>query len=188
LLKASEGRTAPDFSLKSLAGSPGRMDLIARCLIASLNRPEGIRGDTLFTVVLEGAPNPPVSMRFDGGKMGNMPAGEVEAARLIYDVLSQQTVAGISMERRSFERSVTDCRNDGGYSLFYLHEQGEDSRGMKFGERPLFILGDQKGLDPRSEKLLDDLGAKRISLGPFSYLASHCITVVNNELDMAGWC
>lgn len=187
LLKASEGRTAPDFSLKSLAGSPGRMDLVARCLISSLHTQGGTRKDVRFTVVLEGAPNPPVSLTFDGCAVAAIPAGEVAAAQLIFDALSQRSAAGVGMDRKDFERSIAEY-NDGGFSLFYLHEQGEDSRRLKFGERPLFILGDQKGLDPRSEKLLDEFGAKRVSLGPFSYLASHCITVVNNELDNAGVC
>jgi tRNA (pseudouridine54-N1)-methyltransferase len=182
ILKASEGRTAPDFSLKSLAGSPGRMDLVARCAIASLKTPVGLRMDTTFAVVLEGPPDPPVTLTFDGSLMNDFPSSEVNMGQMMYKVLSGGDAPGLVRERKDFRGTVMDYLGKG-FSLFYLHEQGEDSRHIRFPEKSTFILGDQKGLDPASERLMDDLGAKRVSLGPHSYLASHCITLVNCWLD-----
>ena len=181
ILKASEGRTAPDFSLKSLAGR-GRMDLIARCIVAAFYTPEGPRKDAKLTIVLEGPPDPPVSLTFYGEEMGKAPMSEVEAAEGVLDALSGKEVDGVRKERKGFERIVSEYR-EGGFSLYYLHEEGEDSSKVKFEESSAFILGDQKGLDVRSERFLDEVRAKRVSLGPNSYLASHCITIVNNELD-----
>jgi tRNA (pseudouridine54-N1)-methyltransferase len=183
ILKASEGRTAPDFSLKSLAGSPGRMDLISRCIIAAFNTPRGMRKDTLLEIVLEGMPNPPVSMTLDGNELGKTPMGEVEVATIIHDALSGKEIEGIILRRKSFQESVRQYVNDG-FALFYLHEAGKDSRGAKYAEKSAFVLGDHKGLDPASERFLDAVGAERVSLGPHSYLASHCITMVNCELDI----
>ena len=183
ILKASEGRTAPDFSLKSLASSPGRMDLLARCIIATFNTPHGVRKDTFLEIVLEGMPNPPVSMTIDGNSLERIPSGEVEAATMIYETLSGRDISGISVRRRNFQESVRKYLSEG-FKLFYLHEAGKDSRGVKYPDKSAFILGDHKGLYPASERFLDTVGAERISLGPFSYLASHCITVVNCELEM----
>ncbi len=183
ILKASEGRTAPDFSLKSLAGSQGRMDLVSRCIIATFSTPWGIRRDTLLDIVLEGMPNPPISMEFSGNELARLPAGELDAASIVYRALSGESLEGVSLRRRTFQESVHHYV-DQGFTPYYLHEEGKDSRGSKFASKAAFILGDQKGLDPASERLLDRLGAERISLGPYSYLASHCITMVNCELDM----
>ncbi len=183
LLKASEGRTAPDFSLKSLAGSPGRMDLLARCIIAAFDTPKGTRKGTTLEIILEGLPNPPVSIAFDGDRLGELPAGEVAVATIIYDSLSGKEFPGVRMRRRPFIESVRAFAEEG-YRLYYLHEEGRDSRGIRYAEKPAFILGDHKGLDPASERKLDAAGAERVSLGARSYLASHCITVVNCELDM----
>lgn len=183
ILKASEGRTAPDFSLKSLAGSPGRMDLISRCIIAAFDTPKGTRKDTALEIILEGMPNPPLSMTIDGSRLGELPAGEVAVATIVHDSLSGKDVPGIRIRRKPFIECVREYLEEG-FALYYLHEEGKDSRGVRFAGRSAFILGDHKGLDPASERALDAMGAERVSLGTSSYLASHCITLVNCELDM----
>jgi tRNA (pseudouridine54-N1)-methyltransferase len=183
LLKASEGRSAPDFSLKSLAGSPGRTDLIARCIISALYSTKGPRRDSRLTVVLEGPPDPPTTVTFEGSGMDGAPKSEVEAAKVLFDILSGIEIMGVKVERKSFEKSVAELREQQ-LPIFYLHEEGEDSRLVSFSKDSAFILGDQKGLDPQSERLLDNIKAKRVSLGPHSYLASHCITIMQSELDL----
>jgi len=183
LLKASEGRSAPDFSLKSLAGSPGRTDLIARCIISALYGTKGPRRDSRLTIILEGPPDPPVAVTFEGSSMDWVPKSEVGAAKVLFDALSGIEIRGVKVERKSFEKAVVELREEQ-LPLFYLHEEGEDSQHVSFAKDSAFILGDQKGLGPQSERLLDGLRAKRVSLGPHSYLASHCITIVQGELDI----
>ena len=183
LLKASEGRSAPDFSLKSLAGSPGRTDLISRCIISALYGKKGPRRDSRLTVVLEGQPDPPATVTFEGSSMDWVPGNEPGAAKVLFDALSGIKIRGVKVERKSFEKAVAELREEK-LNLFYLYEEGEDSRHVPFPRDSAFILGDQKGLGPQSERLLDSLGAKRVSLGPHSYLASHCITIVQGELDL----
>jgi tRNA pseudouridine-54 N-methylase len=158
------------------------MDLISRCIIAAFNTPRGIRRDAILEIVLEGMPNPPITMVLAGKELERAPEGELEAANLIYDSLSGREAKGVSLKRRGFQETVRLCAKEG-YKLYYLHEEGKDSRKASFVEKPAFILGDQKGLDPASERFLDEMKAERIGLGPYSYLASHCITLVNCELD-----
>jgi tRNA pseudouridine-54 N-methylase len=66
-----------------------------------------------------------------------------------------------------------------------LHEKGEDIRTVEidFKHDSIFVLGSNKGLSIEDEKPLDLLGAKRISVGPLSYLSSQVITIVQHELD-----
>jgi tRNA pseudouridine-54 N-methylase len=54
---------------------------------------------------------------------------------------------------------------------------------VKFGKDACFILGDHVGLAKATEKLLKKLDVKRVSLGKIEYLASHCITICNYEID-----
>lgn len=178
ILKASEGRTAPDFSLKSL--SAWRMDLIARCIIASFTTPIGPRRNVIFHIILEGPPNPPITISINGEKLKKMPLSEVEAAEIVYNALLGRTDEGVYIERKSFERVLFEHCN---HEIFYLHELGEDIKSIRISRTPIFVLGDHKGIDEKGELVLEKIGAKRISLGRLQYLASHCIIIVNHELD-----
>lgn len=183
ILKASEGRTAPDFSIRSLAGSGGRMDLVCRCIIAALLSPDpdGIDRGCRITVVLEGPPDPPLSVEFDGARMDRAPEGEVEAAEMLVAAMRGRAPRGVSASREGFE-SVVRRHSKEGFSLYYLHEDGEDFAKAEYGERAAFALGDQKGIDPQGERCLDSMGARRLSLGPHPYLASHCISIVRGMI------
>ena len=66
--------------------------------------------------------------------------------------------------------------------LAYLHWEGTDIRGADIRDCT-FIIGDYVGLPRVTEKLLDRLGAQRISLGPVELFASHCPVIIHNELD-----
>ncbi|MCX8202995.1 MAG: hypothetical protein N3H32_01600 [Nitrososphaeria archaeon] len=181
ILKASEGRTAPDFSIKSLAGGGGRMDLVCRCIIAALLSPGGVDRGCRITVVLEGPPDPPVSVEFDGAGMGKAPEGEEEAAEMLVSAMKGTAPRGVSASREGFEQAVRRHAREG-FSLYYLHEEGEDFEELDYGERAAFALGDQKGIDPQGERFLDSMGAKRVELGAYPYLAGHCISIVRGMI------
>jgi len=44
-------------------------------------------------------------------------------------------------------------------------------------------MGDDQDLTDAEEDVLMAYEPKKISLGPISYHADHCITLVNNEID-----
>lgn len=181
ILKASEGRTAPDFSIKSLAGSGGRMDLVCRCIIAALLSPGGVDRGCRITVVLEGPPDPPLSVEFDGAAMDRAPEGEEEAAGMLVSAMRGAPPRGVSASREGFDSAVRNYLKEG-FSIYYLHEEGKDFTEVGYGERAAFALGDQKGIDPQGERFLDSVGAERVSLGPHPYLASHCIAIVKGMI------
>ncbi len=61
-----------------------------------------------------------------------------------------------------------------------------DIRDAEFGPDCTFVLGDDQDLTPEEEEILMDYSPQKVSLGPISYHADHCITLVNNELDRKG--
>ena len=65
----------------------------------------------------------------------------------------------------------------------YLKEDGADCREFEFPENPIFVLGDNSDLTEEEESSLLSRGPGKISIGPLSLHADHCMIVVNNELD-----
>ncbi len=88
---------------------------------------------------------------------------------------------GITVRKQSFEKTVKNLAEHS--SLIYLHEKGQDIRSIALSENVTFVLGDFLGLPKKTELFLDTLRAQRVSLGPASLFASHCITIAQNELD-----
>lgn len=185
LLKASTAHTAADFSLRQVASTSGRLDVVSRCLVAALSGDDGF-SEVIFCVVLEGPPKPPLALEFLRSRQARRVQTETEASELLFRVLSAPRgtpPAGIAVTRESF-RSLLRRYRSAGFRPFYLHEEGQDIRDTPLSEDDcyLFILGDHIGLDSSSEKLLSSSVIPRVNVGPLSYLSSHCIVAVKDEL------
>ncbi|MEM3464895.1 MAG: tRNA (pseudouridine(54)-N(1))-methyltransferase TrmY [Candidatus Jordarchaeales archaeon] len=175
VVEARTARPYPDFSLKDLPGSSGRLDVVCRCLVAALRGVGGVRRDTVFWAVLEGGGDP-VALMVDGGRVGLLPGSELGVARILGRVFR-----GESLEGAGFREVVG--RVAGEAALFYLHEDGAPLWRVRAPPAVAFVLGDHLGLPRESEELLGGLGAIRVSLGPRRYLGSQCIVIVHYELD-----
>ena len=181
LIKASKTHTGPTFSLRSLASTSGRLDVVLRSIISAFWWGEKLRRDLTFYALLEGPPQPPLVVEIRGTVLDKLPSSELKLAEVFYKLFKGKRVQGFKVYKEDFRRLVKRLSRT--YEVLYLHEEGIDIRKFKLTNRPLFILGDHEGLDPESEKFLKELKIPWISLGPISYLASHCITIVNEELD-----
>jgi tRNA (pseudouridine54-N1)-methyltransferase len=196
LLKASEACTSSDFKLNDLPGSSGRLDVVCRCIIASLLDGEKIRDDSVFIALLEGKPNPPIQLKLDGKKLEALPHSEVGVAQTLKKVLEKRLSTdeeyapsywrGAYLNKKSYLEALNPEFLPS--QLYYLHERGEDIREVEIvlKQDSFFVLGSNKGLSVEDEKPLYQLGAKKISVGPLSYLSSQVITLVQHELDSRG--
>ncbi|OYT28728.1 MAG: hypothetical protein B6U95_03540 [Thermofilum sp. ex4484_82] len=185
LVKSSTSHTAADFNIKSFASSSGRMDVIARAIISALRLRNNIRKNVTFLGVLEGPPDPPKLIRACGEELHYLPDCEIEIAKILVSLLKGNNVRGFHLERKSFKTIITEFFESSEYAIYYLEKDGVDIRKASFpsDKKLLFILGDHLGLDVESEKWIRDLKIPIISLGPKFYFTSHCITIVNEELD-----
>lgn len=193
LLKASEACTSSDFKLNDLPASSGRLDVVCRCIIASLLEAKRIRGDTVFIALLEGKPNPPMQLRLVGKRLETLPYSEAGIACVLKKVLEEKLDTdeeyappywrGVYLNKKSYIEVLDSVFISS--QLYYLHESGEDIRdvGIDLEHDSVFVLGSNRGLSVEDERPLDRLGAKRISVGPLSYLSSQVITIVQHELD-----
>jgi len=190
ILLSLKGKTSPDFNLEDLPGA-GRIDLVCRTVSNILFISNALRRDTIVHISLNGPKSPPKMITFNGDELKGVEPDERSIATVIKTALKhsanlqqdeeKEVSPGVFISNKSFERLVKEKSKR--CQLIYLHPKGEDIREAKFEENFLVIFGDYIGLPKNTEKLIERLGAKKISIGPIMLFASHCPVIIHNELD-----
>jgi tRNA (pseudouridine54-N1)-methyltransferase len=180
-------RTDGVFSLNDLPGSGGRMDVLCRCVNASLFLSHDIRRDTDCYLVLCGEPAAPKTIRFSGTAVRSLSPDERSAAAMIKKALDltvgrefREAAPGVSVRKGGLERLMAE------QVFAVLDEKGGDIRSE--GILPdAFILSDHLNFTEDEESLIKH--CSRYSVGPACLHADHTITVLQNELDRrrCGW-
>lgn len=157
------------------------MDVLCRCVNASLFLSHDLRRDTDCCLVLCGEPAGPKTIRFSGSSVRSLSPDERSAAGLIKKVIDtpcgstfREAAAGVFIRKGGLEKLLSE------HAFAVLDEQGQDIR--KTTELPsAFLLSDYLNFTDGEEGLIRS--SPRFSLGPRSLHADHAITLVNNELD-----
>ncbi len=155
----------------------GRLDVVYQCLLLGLFTSGAIRRNVVFHVVLGGPPTPPVCLTIDGRFLRDVRTDERSWEEILRKVLNRGSHPGISISKVSLQEIIMLKKN-----VFVLEEKGESVLRVRFGENPVFVLGDQVGLPKKDEKFVLRFGRK-ISLGKKPYLAATCVDVVNYLID-----
>ena len=182
-----KARTSPDFKLSEIHEA-GAIDNACQFVISSLWVAGDIRRDVVVHLCFSGPKSPPKTITFIGKYLKGLEPTEKSIAEAIKTALKvglhlklgeeKQVSAGIKISKQSVEKVVRSQKN-----LFYMHKKGELISNIKISNNSAFLIGDYIGVPKKTEKFLDRLGAKRISLGPKMIFAAHCPTIINNELD-----
>ena len=93
------------------------------------------------------------------------------------------STSGIFVRTGGLAEAIADLKVE---RILYLREDGADIRSIAcigLSCDSAFILGDHTGMTQEEETLIDQVGAKTVSLGPISLHADHCIVLVNWLLD-----
>ncbi len=179
----------PDFSLNDLPGSAGRLDILCRCVTAAFCLSHGIRRDVTVHLVLQNQ----IVIRCEGTRLKHLNPDERSTAALLQKALKAYTESvakereiestpGISISAGGL-RDVLETFQKTGLKLYMLHEQGKPIRQAEFvSHHVAFVLSDHLEFSPSEVALLR--GLPRLSLGPLSLHADHCITIAHNELDL----
>ncbi len=180
--------TAP-FSLNDLPGAAGRMDILCRCVNASLFLSHDLRRDVRVYLVLKGGSHP-MLIRFDGAAVRYLSPDERSAASLIRKALEKgaqgfwaESTPGVSIKTGDFGDLLTELNK----KIAYLREDGDDIRlkQIEAGSDHLFVLGDHLGLTDEEEKIIEMHDHEIVRVGPLSLHADHCIILLHNEMDRA---
>ena len=176
------------FSLNDLPGAAGRMDILCRCVNASLFLSHDLRRDVRVFLIMKGEPSPPKLIRFDGSAVRYLSPDERSAASLIKKALEKnaqdfwtESTPGVSVRKGDLEDLLKELDK----KIIYLREDGEDIRKKNFCEAldPLFLLGDHLGLTEDEERIVVGYDPEIISVGQLSLHADHCIVLLHNEMD-----
>ena len=179
--------TSGDFKLDDLAGSAGRLDILLRCVNSTFFLSHGIRRDAEIYLVLQGEPRPPITVRFSGAEVRYLNPDERSTGALVRNAMLKadgeevRSSPGVYVSRRSFSEVIADLASKS--ELVYLKEDGQDVRTKEFADDVTFVLSDHHDLTAEEEETLLAHSPSVINLGPHSYHADHCITIMNVELD-----
>ncbi len=195
ILRARKGPTTPDFPLAA-AARPGFLEIVAHTIVNTLFTAGRIRSEVVLQIVLDGPAAPPKTVRFESDNLCSL-GGYDETAILgvLQRALHQgRTLAldeevqvddGLFVAKRSFEKLVRE-RCAGG-RLHYLRPGGSDIREASIALPASFLFTDHLNMPRKSDKFLERLGARALSVGPTTLFASQCVVLVHNELDRRGF-
>ena len=174
-------RTDGGFSLNDLPGSGGRMDVLCRCVNASLFLSHDLRRDVDCYLLLCGEPAGPKTVKFSGELVRSLSPDERSAGALIKKVIDtpcgsefREAAQGVFIRKGGPERLLAEHR------FAVLDENGTDIRTAD-SLPDAFVLSDHLNFTAEDENLLRD--CPRYSVGPKCLHADHTITVLHNELD-----
>lgn len=186
--------TTPNFSLEDIPGTSGRLDILCRAVTAAFVLSHGIRKDVCVYLILLGGETPK-TIRLVGETLRHLNPDERTTAALLKKALALPAAAqwalstsGIFVRTGGLDPLLADLKDA---KLIYLREDGADIRGLDAGGQrgsglsgeTAFILGDHTGMTAEEEALIEQAGARVVSLGPTSLHADHCIVLLNWLLD-----
>ena len=177
------------FSLNDLTGSTGRLDVLLRCINSSFMLSNDIRRDIELYLVLQGEPDPPKILFFKGSELKYLNPDERATAALVKNALMVKNITkewtkstpGIMVARLDFPELLKQLE---GKRIVYLKEEGSSLSEAGLSQDDVFVLGGKDDISAEEEALISQQPATlKISLGPKSLHADHCITATLNQLD-----
>jgi len=160
------------FRLRGYAGSSGRLDVIARCVIASR-----LASGFGFLGVLLGPPRPPRVLVVGPGC--EVPGGERGVMVEISRALTRGSSGCFEVVDVDVERLIY-LIDKSGFRHVILREDGANAfwRRELLGGRAAFYMGSHVDMPGWVESLVRRYGAQPVSLGPRSLHAEHAILAV----------
>lgn len=178
--------TSPNFPSRGIAGSTGRLDVIARSILSILKFSINKRRNMVLKALLLGPPNPPLLLEVYGGLVKEEYTNELEVVEAIRKTMRGLQLDGFYVRRVSFKKLLGEVIDEH-ERVYYLREDGEIfTSGIKPAKTVAFILGSHVDIPREYEEIIDRMGIRRVSLGSISYLTSQCIVIVNWLLDNYG--
>lgn len=173
--------TSGKFSLSDMPGGAGRMDILCRCVNASLFLSHGMRRDVEVYLVLLGPPDPPKTVLFPGKTVRYLSPDERSSGSLIQKALAQpvseefrETTPGVFVRRGGLPELLAE------YPFVLLDESGTDIRTVSLLPDN-YLLSDHLSLN--AQEVAAVAGMPVFSVGPLALHADHTLTVLLNEHD-----
>ncbi len=174
-----EGPADGMFSLKDLPGSGKRIDILCRDLAACFDWGPVTwpRQQIQLIAILRDS----IVLRFLCPQ--TLPIGETGWASIVSCSLRGSPPDHVISERKNTRQVIEELLKTDTVTVL-------DERGGALIEphatvcsQNSFIIGDQRGLSGPLDELLTEYALPRVSLGPKSYLSSHCIGIIISRFE-----
>ncbi len=191
LVVGHDAPTTPEFSLDDLPGA-GRIDLLARTVVAALLRSHGVREDARVHVVLDDT----YTLVVDGATVRGLHPDERSTAARVREALAARDEAvgalpaepspGVALYRGGLEAALDRAAADAD-EVVLLDEDGDPATTVDPPANPLFVLSDHHDLTASDRAAAADHDPTRLSLGPVALHADQAMTVAHTWLDTDGF-
>ncbi|WP_436901848.1 tRNA (pseudouridine(54)-N(1))-methyltransferase TrmY [Halovenus halobia] len=186
IVVAREGPTTGEFSLDALPAA-GRVDLLARCVTASLLLSHGLREDVRTHLVL----GDEFTVQFESADLRGLHPDERSTAAVIRNALSEREEAigqipveissGVSLVRMDLDRTLGEIDEP----IYRLHPDGTQKAELSPPADAAFVLSNHQEFHETDAETIASHADGEICLGPKAIHADHAIAVAHNWLDTA---
>ncbi len=178
-----QSSTDGKFLLRDLPGSGKRIDILCRGLAACFDWGPSTwpRSQLELTAVIGNE----IVLTFRHSGEDHV-KGEPQWGSIIRDAMKGHLFDDVIIKHSSLQEFITDLLASAGSQLWVLEEDGmsiSSCIGKDLASQNSFIVGDHKGFDSWTQRVIDNCNIPIVSLGAASYLSSHCIAAVISEFE-----
>ncbi len=172
-----------DFLLQDLPGSGKRIDVLCRDLAACFDwgPVQWPKEQLELIAVLEDSK----VLRFRVPTTP-LPKGERAWAEIIKKTLKNDPPDFVQISDGNLESIIEIYHDPPQSEIWVLYENDRPIEEYEFNISKVqnsFMLGDHRGFDAKTEKLISKYNLRRVSLGNISYLSSHCVVSIISEFE-----
>lgn len=112
--------------------------------------------------------------------------GEPQWGSIIRDAMKGHLSDSVTIKHSSLHDFIAELLASAGSQLWVLEENGTSISSCISNDRAMqssFIIGDHRGFDSSTQRVIDNCNIPSVSLGAASYLGSHCIAAVISEFE-----
>lgn len=185
------GDSSGDWHLNDLSAGAGRVDVLCRNVQSAFFLSHGLREDVEAYLVFAASPVRQKVVRIQGNAIQMLHPDERSTAARIQQALKvnwsvpdwKEVQRGLAVARFGLEELLEDLKGKG--TLVLLDPQGTAVQEWTPPADPILLLSDHVPFTAAEYRLLDGLGAQRVSLGPYWYHGNHAAAIVQWRIDQA---
>ena len=183
ILVLPQSSTDGKFLLRDLPGSGKRIDILCRGLAACFEW--GPSTWPKFQLELTAVIGNEITLTFRHSGEDRV-KGEPQWGSIIRDAMKSHLSENVIIKHSSLHDFIAELLESSGSRLWVLEEDGMPiSSCIDNGQatQSSFIVGDHKGFDSGTQRVIHNYNIPSVSLGADSYLSSHCIAAVISEFE-----
>jgi tRNA pseudouridine-54 N-methylase len=178
-----QSSTDGKFLLRDLPGSGKRIDILCRGLAACFDWGPSTWPKTQLELTAVIGNEIILTFHHSGE---DYVKGEPQWGSIIRDAMTGNLSDSVIVKHSSLHDFIAELLESAGSRLWVLEEDGmpiSSCIGKDQATQSSFIVGDHRGFDSGTQRVIDNCNIPSVSLGAASYLSSHCVAAVISEFE-----